>query len=73
MQIPIGEEADFNGVIDLVEQEAIFWEDELGTEPVRREIPAELQDQAAFDRSNMIEKIAEIDDELLEKYLEDPR
>jgi elongation factor G len=70
MQIPIGEEANFNGVVDLVEQEAIFWEDELGTEPVRREIPAELQDQAAFDRSNMIEKIAENDDELLEKYLE---
>jgi elongation factor G len=71
MQIPIGEEAGFTGVVDLVEEEAIFWEDDLGTEPVRREIPADLQDQAAFDRSNMIEKIAENDDELLEKFLED--
>ncbi len=67
MQIPIGEEANFNGVVDLVEQEAIFWEDELGTEPIRRPIPAELLDQAAFDRSTMIEKIAENDDELTRK------
>ena len=70
MQIPIGEEANFNGVIDLVEQEAIYWEDELGTEPIHREIPAELRDQASYDRSMMIEKIAENDDGLLEKYLE---
>ena len=70
MQIPIGEEANFNGVVDLVEQEAIYWEDELGTEPIHREIPAELRDQASYDRSNMIEKIAENDDVLLEKYLE---
>jgi len=71
MQIPIGEEAGFTGVVDLVEEEAIFWEDDLGTEPVRREIPEELKDRAAFDRSNMIERIAENDDELLEKFLED--
>ena len=70
MQIPIGEEANFKGIVDLVEQEAIFWEDELGTEPIHAEIPAELRDQAVLDRSTMIEKIAENDDELLEKYLE---
>jgi len=71
MQIPIGEEAEFHGVVDLVEMEAIYWEDDLGTEPVHREIPAELQDRAEFDRSTMIETIAENDDELLEKFLED--
>ena len=71
MQIPIGEEAGFTGVVDLVEEEAIYWEDDLGTEPVRREIPDELKDRAAYDRSNMIERIAENDDELLEKFLED--
>ncbi|MCD4673716.1 MAG: elongation factor G [Anaerolineaceae bacterium] len=70
MQIPIGEEANFNGVVDLVEEEAIYWEDELGTEPVRRGIPADLMDRAAFDRSTMIETIAENDDGLLEKFLE---
>ncbi|MDX9864985.1 MAG: GTP-binding protein, partial [Anaerolineaceae bacterium] len=72
MQIPIGEEANFKGAVDLVEEDAIFWEDELGTEPVRGQIPEELRDRAAYDRSMMIEKIAENDDELLEKYLESP-
>ena len=70
MQIPIGEEAGFTGVVDLVEQDAIYWEDELGTEPIRRAIPAELVEQAAQDRSHLIEKVAENDDELLTQYLE---
>lgn len=70
MQIPIGEESNFTGIVDLVEQEAIYWEDELGTEPIHRPIPAELVEQAVDGRSRLIEKVAENDDELLTQYLE---
>jgi elongation factor G len=70
MQIPIGEESNFTGIVDLVEQDAIYWEDELGTEPIHRPIPAELVEQAVDGRSRLIEKVAENDDELLTQYLE---
>lgn len=70
LQIPIGEEADFKGVIDLLHMKATVFDDELGAAPKEIEIPAELQDQAKAARETMIEKIAELDDDLTFKYLE---
>jgi elongation factor G len=70
MQLPIGSEADFQGVVDLLEMNAIIWEDEDGSKPVVGDIPADLQNQAQEMRAQMIEKIAECDDDLTLKYLE---
>ncbi len=70
MQIPIGSEADFKGVIDLVEMKAIVWEDQEGREPLVREIPSDFVEAAAFAREQMFEGAAEVDDALMEKFLE---
>ena len=70
MQLPIGFEATFRGVVDLLEQKAILWEDDLGKEPKIAEIPEDLKDEASAARAYMVEKIAELDDELTVKYLE---
>ncbi|HET9906788.1 MAG TPA: elongation factor G [Anaerolineales bacterium] len=70
MQLPIGFEATFRGVIDLLEQKAIFWEDDLGKEPKIGEIPDDLLEQVKVARAFMVEKIAELDDDLTVKYLE---
>ena len=70
MQIPIGFEATFRGVVDLLTMKAILWEDDLGKEPKVVEIPGELIEEAEEARRHMVEKIAELDDELIMKYLE---
>jgi elongation factor G len=70
MQMPIGFEASFQGVIDLITMKAIFWDDELGKEPREAEIPVDLMTEAEERRHTMIERIAEIDDALTVKYLE---
>jgi len=70
MQVPIGFEATFRGVIDLLTMKAIIWEDDLGKEPKIVEIPEDLKSQAVEARAHMIEKIAELDDDLTLKYLE---
>lgn len=70
MQVPIGFEATFRGVVDLLTMKAIIWEDDLGREPKIVEIPEDLKSQAAEARIHMVEKIAELDDELTLKYLE---
>ena len=70
MQIPIGFESTFKGVIDLLEMKAMYWEDEMGREITIAEIPSEMKAQADEARHHMIEKIAELDDELTVKYLE---
>ncbi|HID06428.1 MAG TPA: elongation factor G, partial [Armatimonadetes bacterium] len=70
VQIPIGREEDFRGVVDLIEYEAIFWTDEMGTEMQRTPIPSEIEPIADIFRKALIEWIAEMDDEPLEKYLE---
>jgi len=70
MQLPIGFEASFRGVVDLLEQKAIVWEDDLGKEPKTIEIPADLKGEAELARAQMVERIAELDDELTVKYLE---
>jgi elongation factor G len=69
IQLPIGNEADFVGVVDLVEMKALVWKDELGTEFETGEIPADLTDQAEEYRTQLIEACADYDDELMEAYL----
>ena len=70
VQIPWGRENDFRGVIDLIRQVAITWQDAEGTEMVEQPIPAELADDVARYRDAMIERAAEQDDELMVKYLD---
>ncbi len=71
LQIPIGAEAKFKGVVDLVEMKAILWHDEtMGAEFSIEPIPADLQKKAEAFRLQLIEVIAETDDVLLEKFLE---
>ncbi|MBS1250491.1 MAG: Elongation factor G [Chloroflexi bacterium] len=70
VQVPIGVEEDFEGVVDLFEERALIWEDDQGSAPIIKEIPAELEDKAAQKRDLLVEKIAETDDALTLKYLE---
>ncbi len=70
MQLPIGSEAGFKGMIDLMTMQAIYFDDELGKEPKVTEIPADLRAQAEDLRAQMVEKIAELDDDMTIKYLE---
>jgi elongation factor G len=70
MQLPIGNEASFSGIVDLLDQTAIVWEDNLGREPQEMEIPDELRRQVVEMRDRMVEQIAETDDTLTLKYLE---
>jgi elongation factor G len=70
MQVPIGFEATFRGVIDLLTMKAVLWEDDLGKEPKIVEIPEDLREQAEEARRHMVEKIAELDDALIMKFLE---
>ena len=70
IQIPIGREDQFQGVIDLVEMKAIYYRDDLGNQIDVVDIPAELQAEAEQHRHAMIEAVAEMDDELTHKYLE---
>ena len=73
IQIPIGAEETFKGVVDLVKMKAILWHDEtMGAEYEVDEIPAELQVEAEEWRDKMLETIAEFDDVLMEKYFSDP-
>jgi len=74
VQIPIGSEETFRGVIDLIENKAIVWyEDEkLGTQFKYIEIPEELVSEAAEWRGKLVEAVAEYDDALLERFFEDP-
>lgn len=70
MQLQIGFESDFAGVVDLLTMKAMYWKDDLGSEPFIEDIPADLIDIAEFKRAELVEKVAELDDGLLEKYLE---
>lgn len=70
MQIPIGSEADFVGMIDLMTEQAIYFEGESGIEPTYREIPAEYLEETVQNRAIMVERIAELDDTLTTKFLE---
>jgi len=73
IQIPIGAEETFKGVVDLVTMKAIVWHNEaMGAEYDVQDIPANLLDEAREWRDKMLEKIAECDDVLMEKYFDDP-
>ncbi len=70
LQIPMGREENFVGVVDLLLQEAIIYTDELGTRLEETEIPEELQEEACELRELLIEKVAETDEALTHKYLD---
>ena len=70
MQLPIGSESAFIGVIDLLSMEAIYWDDEMGRNMRTEAIPDDLLGQAQEMRAQMVEKIAEQDDDLIVKFLE---
>ena len=70
IQLPIGKEDTFVGIIDLVEQKAIIYKDDLGTQSEETEIPEDMRELAEEYRSRLIEAIAERDDDLMMKYLE---
>lgn len=70
IQIPVGSEENFKGMIDLIRNLAIMYYDDLGKDMREEAIPAEYADQAEEYRAAMIESIAETDEELMEKYLE---
>ncbi|NJN20746.1 MAG: elongation factor G [Leptolyngbya sp. RL_3_1] len=70
IQIPIGAEADFRGVVDLIKMRAHIYNDDLGIDIQETEIPAEVNDLAETYRAKLLEAIAETDDVLMEKYLE---
>ena len=70
IQIPIGAEDDFQGVIDLVRMKAIVYADDMGTNVEEKDIPADYQEQANEYHTILVEAIAETDDALMEKYLE---
>ena len=71
IQLPIGQEDEFSGVVDLIENKATVWVDELGVEVEEREIPEELVEAAQEARTHLIEACADYDDELMEAYLGD--
>ena len=71
--IPIGSEEHFKGVVDLIRMKAILWHDEtLGADYEMNDIPANLIDEAQEWRDKMLEKVAEFDEEVMEKYFDDP-
>jgi elongation factor G len=70
IQLPIGAESDFRGIIDLVHMKAIIYKDDLGKAYEETEIPAEMQEMASHWREVLIEAAADVDDTLMEKYLE---
>jgi len=70
VMMPIGAEADFKGVVDLLNMKAYIYEDGAVGKFSEADIPADLKDQADEYRSQLVERVAEADDELLEKYLE---
>lgn len=71
LQLPIGKEDEFKGIIDLMEMQAYIYNDEKGDNITVCEIPEDMKDDAELYRTEMIEKICELDDELMMRYLED--
>lgn len=70
IQLPIGAEDEFEGIIDLVDNVAYFYEDDLGTRSEAKEIPDEYKELAEEWRGKLVEAVAELDEELMMKYLE---
>ena len=70
IQLPIGSEADFRGIIDLIDMEADVYYDDLGKDMRVEEIPEDMRDEAEEYRTQLIEAVADFDDEIMELYLE---
>jgi len=70
MQLPIGSESAFKGIIDLLTMKAVLWEDDLGRDPVEIEVPADMLQESEARRNYLVEAVAETDDDLTLKYLE---
>ncbi len=70
LQLPIGSEKQFTGVVDLILLKAFYYNDELGEHPVEKEIPEGLREQALDYRERILETAAEYDDQLMQKYFE---
>jgi len=70
LQLPIGSEESFRGIVDLVTNRAIIYTDDLGTRSDETDIPAEMADEVAAAREKLIEAVVETDDALMEKYFE---
>src|SRR5436190_10438860 len=71
IQLPIGSEDRFKGVIDLIEMKALLWPQDSPADPIVEEIPADMKDEAEKAREVMVEKVVETDDALLHRYLEE--
>ena len=71
IQVPIGEEDQFKGVVDLITRKAYIWEDHDGTPPLEVDIPEDLKEQVEIARTQMVEVIAETDEGLTNKFLEE--
>ena len=69
IQLPIGEESGFKGVVDLITQKSLIYTDTLGENPTETEVPAEMKEKVSKYRHQLVEAVAEQDDSLLEKYL----
>ncbi|MDD5196491.1 MAG: elongation factor G [Candidatus Omnitrophica bacterium] len=69
IQLPFGKDGDFKGIIDLVEMKLVFYKDDLGKDSEVRDIPAELMPEAEKQYTVMIERLAEVDDKIMEDYL----
>jgi elongation factor G len=70
IQLPIGAENEFKGVIDLIERKAYVYKDDLGKDPVESDVPEEYKEQVETLRLELVEKVAELDEELMMKYLD---
>ena len=70
IQLPIGSEAEFKGMVDLINEQAIIYTDDLGTTLRRAEIPESMREEVARRRHDLLEAVAETDDDLMIKYLE---
>ena len=70
IQLPIGEESSFKGIIDLINNNAIVYYDDMGKDVRIEEIPADMVDKAAEYRNNLIESVAELDEDLMMKYFD---
>ncbi|MDS8632589.1 elongation factor G, partial [Streptococcus pneumoniae] len=69
IQLPIGAEDEFSGIIDLVNMNARFYANDLGTEITEGDIPEEYKEQAEEYHTKLVEAVAELDEDLMEKYL----
>jgi elongation factor G len=70
IQLPLGKEAEYAGVIDLIDMKAQYYEDKLGAAPKIADIPAELLEEAQVHRERLVELVVETNDQMMEKYLE---